>query len=153
MSETNIPRHSQRNAKDKIKETLFRDFGLDSNRYTPAGISTDRDDIDNDSRYHIKFLVGTLIRSCYGCGQPIRLPPHVPPPPYDIVICQKEYRTYTNKEGQLKLTLQPQNVHYHCRSQCMLRKHEDFDKNVRSPNSVTPNLTALHRYYIMDYQY
>ena len=117
-----------------------------------------RENIKSDIGYHIKFLVGTLIRSYYGCGRPFRRPPHAPPPPYDIVICQREYRTYTNIERQLKLTLQPQNVHYHCRWQCILRKHEVFDKKVRSPSSATPNLTALHRSnivsnFIMDYQY
>ena len=107
MSETNIPRHSQRNAKDKIKETLFRDFGLDSNRYTPAGIPTDRDDIDNDSRYHIKFLVGTLIRSCYGCGQPIRLPPHVPPPLMILLFARKSTELIPIKRDSLSLHYSP----------------------------------------------
>jgi hypothetical protein len=85
-----------------------------------------RENIKSDIGYHIKFLVGTLIRSYYGCGRPFRRPPHAPPPPYDIVICQKEYRTYTNIERQLKLTLQPQNVHYHCRWQCITALHRSY---------------------------
>ena len=110
LSKRNMPKHPQRNPNQRPrsnKRNPVGDFGVYSNRNTPAGIPTNREDIENDSRYHINFLVGILIRSCNGCVHPICLPPYVPPPPYDIVICQKEYRTYTNKVGQLKFTLQP----------------------------------------------
>ena len=40
---------------------------------------------------------------------------------------------YNNKDGQLiNLHVQPQNVHYHYRSQCILRNHEEFDKKIKS---------------------
>jgi len=101
---------------------------------------------------YLQFLVGNLICSCYGCWQSIRLPPHVPPPPYVIVtsIYQKEYRTCINKEGQPKLTLQPQNVHYHCWSQCILRKHEDFDNvSYTKPHRFTPFLSWCKLYHAL----
>ncbi|CAC5358534.1 unnamed protein product [Mytilus coruscus] len=69
--------------------------------------SASTEDLESDNGgYYIKFLIGTQIRSCYGCGQPIRLPPHIPPPPYGIVICQKEYRTFS-KDGQQTHTSAP----------------------------------------------
>jgi hypothetical protein len=42
------------------KRNPVGDFGVYSNRNTPAGIPTNREDIENDSRYHINFLVGIL---------------------------------------------------------------------------------------------
>ncbi|CAG2228451.1 unnamed protein product [Mytilus edulis] len=119
LSKVNMPKHPQRKPNQKPrsnKRKPTRDFGSKHSTVKQASME---DDNDNDG-YYLKYLIGTQIRSCYGCGQPIRLPPHVPPPPYDIVICQKEYRTF-NMDGQLKLTLQPQNVHYHCRIQCILK--------------------------------
>ncbi|CAG2238142.1 unnamed protein product [Mytilus edulis] len=113
LSKVNMPKHPQRKPNQKPrsnKRKPTRDFGSKHITVTHASMK----DLGNDyDGYYLKYLIGTQICSCYGCGQPIGLPPNIPPPPYDIVICQKEYRTF-NMDGQLKLTLQPQNVHYHC---------------------------------------
>ena len=69
---------------------------------------------DMESNYFLKFVTGTKIRVCYGCAKTIHVPPYAPAPPYDVVICRKEYRSYL-QDGVPKLTLTPQNVHYHLR--------------------------------------
>ena len=47
-----------------------------------AGREQRRDSCNNDDRltYKIKWLHGTRVRSCYGCGGYIRNPPKIPPP-------------------------------------------------------------------------
>ena len=132
LSKTNMPKHPRESitrGQYQIKEIL-----LETLSWMVTGMPTNCSRrYRSDSGYHIKFLVGTLIRSCYGCGLLIRLLPHVPPRPYIIVIYQEECRTYiTIRTDSLNLHVQPQNVHYHCRSQCILRNHEEFDKKVRS---------------------
>ena len=80
LSKINMPKHPQRKPNQRQrsnKRKPARDFG--SSLSTMPTASTEDLESDNDG-YYIKFLIGTQIRSCYGCGQPIRLPPHIPPP-------------------------------------------------------------------------
>ncbi|CAC5395347.1 unnamed protein product [Mytilus coruscus] len=90
LSKVNMPKHPQRKPNQKPrsnKRKPTRDFGSNPNTVPSASM----EDLESDNGGHqIQFLIGTHIRSYYDCGQPIRLPPHIPPPPYDIGICQKE---------------------------------------------------------------
>lgn len=152
LSRIDMPKNPQRKPNQKSrtsKRKSARDLGPISDTSTTFMPDEEPENTGTDG-YHLKFLIGTQIRSCYGCGQPIRIPPHVPQPPFDIVICQKEYRTYF-KDGQLKLTLQPQNVYYHCKAECVLKKRDDFNKKITSPKTVTTKLSAIHRAYLGAY--
>lgn len=150
LSKIDMPQKPQRKPNQKSrtsKRKPARDFGPITESVMSNLSHEEGSEKSGNVGYHLKFLMGTQIRSCYGCGQPIRIPPHVPQPPFDIVICQKEYRTYY-KDGELKLTLQPQNVYYHCKVGCVLQKHEDFDKNVVSHKNITERLSPIHRAYL-----
>lgn len=64
-------------------------------------------DTESDSGYR-KFLVGTLISSCYGSGLQYRIPPHVPAPHMILLFASKSAGTITinnNNDGQLKRML------------------------------------------------
>ena len=104
---------------------------------------------DMESNYFLKFVTGTKIRVCYGCAKAIRVPPYVPAPPYDVVICRKEYRSYL-QDGVPKLTLTPQNVHYHLRETCLKLKNPEFDKDtvIVCPPDVKERFQDVHRKYL-----
>ena len=84
---------------------------------------------EREDMYRIKFLRGTQIRICYGCGNAIRIPPDVPAPPHDVVLARKEFRSYLNNEGILKLTAQKQDVHYHLMKACVTKRNQQFKKD------------------------
>ena len=45
--------------------------------------------------FSLKHLHGTRIRTCYGCGNPIRTDlSYIPPPPHDVVVSYRERRYY-----------------------------------------------------------
>ena len=83
---------------------------------TPVGIPNDRKDIESGSGYH-KFLVGTLIARdmVVGCRFAFH---HMYQHHLMILLFARKnagiITIYNNNDGQLKLTLPPQNVHYHC---------------------------------------
>lgn len=61
------------------------------------------------------------------CGNAIRIPPEVPDPPHDIVLARREFRSYRNNEGLLKLTLEKQD--YHLIKACVKKRHRQFTKD------------------------
>ena len=87
-----------------------------------AGREQRRDGCNNDDRltYKIKWLHGTRVRSCYGCGGYIRNPPKIPPPPNNMVLVCKEYRSYPTAEG-LRMSVKKK-THYHVSAACILKK-------------------------------
>lgn len=111
---------------------------------------TASDNMENN--YFLKYLKGTKIRVCYGCSKAIRVPPFVPAPPYDVVICRKEYRAYSH-DGVTKLTLTPQNVHYHLRSSCIQMKNPEFDGNttIICPPDVFTCLEDIHKSFLKSF--
>lgn len=50
-------------------------------------LSKSRPSVENDY-FSLKPLEGTQVRTCYGCGEAIRVPPNIPPPPHDV--CGKQ---------------------------------------------------------------
>ncbi|KAJ7380797.1 hypothetical protein OS493_007179 [Desmophyllum pertusum] len=81
----------------------------------------------NDDNFCLKELAGTQVRVYYGCGQIIRIPPAVPPPPRDLCIVNKEYRVYKKADGSLKISNDRQNCHYHMNPRYVQLKHNDFN--------------------------
>ena len=99
----------------------------------------------NDANFSVKPLEVTQVRTCYGCGQSIRVPPAVPAPPHDLCLVNKEFRSYRAQDGSLKVSNTPQNCHYHLRHSCVQRKHANFlPTNVKIPECIRPNLTYTH---------
>lgn len=49
-----------------------------------------------------------------------------------------------------KLTLTPQNVHYHLRKACLTMKNPEFDEDtlIICPPDVGQQLTDVHKYYL-----
>ena len=82
----------------------------------------------NEPVFQLKHLKGTKIRSCYGCGNPIRKDvSYIPPPPHDIVVSYKERRYYRDPATQdLRLTQNDENTYYHCMLKCIQLKHPMF---------------------------
>ena len=76
--------------------------------------------------YTVKFLYGTMIRSCYGCQTALRPYPDIFPPPDDLVLRRKEFRCFCDSSGSLKITVDKQFGHYHLRRSCVLAKNKDF---------------------------
>ena len=99
----------------------------------------------SDDYFSLKALEGTQVRMCYGCGQAIRTPPYVPPPPHDLCVVNKEFRTYRKSDGLLKVSPERQNCHYHFRRKCIQKKHPDFLASaVGIPPEMKASLTAVH---------
>lgn len=98
-----------------------------------------------DDYFSLKSLEGTQVRMCYGCGQAIRVPPEVPPPPNDLCVVNKEFRSYRKPDGSLKVSIERQNCHYHLKRKCIQRRHKDFIPSaVRIPPHIRSNLTEVH---------
>ena len=78
--------------KEKTKNTCVQKKSpsvSESSRHAiSSGPSSKRLCMDKDS-YWLKFLSGTRVRMCNGCGNTIRVPPEVPPPPQ---YCARSHR-------------------------------------------------------------
>ena len=108
-------------------------------------LSASRSSASDDDYFSLKALEGTQVRMCYGCGQAIRVPPHVPPPPHDFCVVNKEYRSFKKPDGGLKVFLERQNCHYHLKQKCIEKKHPDFlPSAVKIPPQIKSRLTAVH---------
>lgn len=96
--------------------------------------------------FRLKFLSGTQIRCCYGCGNPIRSDTkHVPPPPHDIVVSYKERRYYRDAATQeLRLTPKEENTYYHFMLSCVHQKHPLFVGSMLEIGEIWPLLQPIH---------
>ena len=78
--------------------------------------------------FSLKWLPGTNVSRCYGCGMEITNPPTVGPD--DIIIVHRDFRSYREKEtGQERWTAEPQNIHFHLRLTCVQRRYPAFNGN------------------------
>lgn len=110
-----------------------------------ALMALSKSNVSNDDNFSLKDMSKTQVRTCYGCGKMIRTPPALPLPPHDLCIVRKEYRSFRNGEGELKVSDQPQNCHYHLRVSCIKKKHRDFVSSMLNiPDSLKFKLTAIH---------
>ena len=87
---------------------------------------------DAVEKYQLKWLKGTSVYVCYGCGKSMRSKPSdaqgivVPPTPFDLVLYRKELRMYKKPSGELTYSITPQNVHFHLKKACILKKNSNF---------------------------
>ena len=93
--------------------------------WSPQPQSTNGTDV---AVFGLKYLEGTRIRSCYGCGSPIRTDTsYLPSPPHDIVISYRERRYYRDPSTkEMRLSQQDENTYYHCMLKCVQLKHPLF---------------------------
>ena len=78
--------------------------------------------------FHLKWLEGSRVTTCYGCGNKIRASIHdpVPPDPYDVVIGRKQIRAYTPRGSTgLRFSVKPENVFFHLKNSCIAAKCSD----------------------------
>ena len=79
----------------------------------------------NNSSFQLKWVAGTKVTRCYGCGGDIQNPPLGAPE--DIVIVYRDIRRYRDRyTGQLHCTDTPQNVHFHLRIACVRARYPHF---------------------------
>ena len=81
--------------------------------------------------FHLKWLAGTKVTRCYGCGGDIQNPPLDVPD--DLVIVYRDIRQYRDRyTGQLHCSDAPQNVHFHLRIACVRARYPHFTGNCLS---------------------
>ena len=77
------------------------------------------------SSFGLKWVMGTTVSRCYGCGGEILNPPQAVPD--DLVIVHKDIRQYRDQNtGQIQFTREPQNVHFHLYQNAI--SHVIFDR-------------------------
>ena len=75
--------------------------------------------------FTLKWLYGTTVRVCYGCGKRIPNPPESLPD--DIIIVCRDIRQFRDREtGQLRCTTHSENIHFHLRFVCISTKYPNF---------------------------
>lgn len=73
----------------------------------------------------LKWLVGTKVSRCYGCGGGIQNPPLNCPD--DLVVMYRDIRQFRDRvTGQLTASAEPQNVHFHLRLACVQARYPHF---------------------------
>lgn len=81
-----------------------------------------------EQKFMLKWLPGTTVARCYGCGWEIVNPPIAAPD--DFVIVYKDHRGYRDRQtGQMQFTPERQNVHFHLRISCILSRYPMFDSS------------------------
>ena len=105
-----------------------------------------------NEEYQLKWLKGTSVYVCYGCGQRMRPKPSeksgrdvVPPPPFDVVLYRKELRFYKKPSGELTFSFTPQNVYYHLKKACLQKKNSNFSvEDISIGEAFQASLTTVH---------
>ena len=71
--------------------------------------------------FYLKWLSGSRVTTCYGCGKKIRAGIHdpVPPDPYNVVTTRKQICAYTPRGSVgLRFSFKPENKFFHLRNFC-----------------------------------
>ena len=82
----------------------------------------------NHSAFRLKWVMGTSVTRCYGCGGEIQNPPQTVPD--DLIVVYRDIREYRDRDtGQLQYTRGPVNLHFHLRSACIRIRYPHFTGN------------------------
>ena len=91
----------------------------------------------NGSTFLVKWLMGTRVSRCYGCGGVIQNPPLNCPD--DLIVVYRDIRQFRHRiTGQLTTSTEPQNVHFHLHLACVRARYPHF-----VPNSLTSHPILL----------
>ena len=75
--------------------------------------------------FALKWVNGTTVTRCYGCGMEIPNPPKIPLE--ELVIGSRDYREYRHRlTSQIQYSSHIQNVHFHLRLSCVLARCNNF---------------------------
>lgn len=105
---------------------------------------------DKPEPYYLRWLEGSKVTTCYGCGSKFRNSMSDPSPsePYDVVLCRKQVRAYTPR-GTLgwHFTLKPENVFFHLKRSCVQMKNSEGESAASLVLSDTDkeNLKISHK--------
>lgn len=92
-------------------------------------------------RFNLKWVPGTRVSKCYGCGNKIENPPQALPD--DLIIVYRAVREYRDRiTGQLQTSTSAQNVHFHLRAACVSKRYPDFHPGLLD---VQPHFIRLLR--------
>ena len=79
-------------------------------------------------KFSLKFVFGTTVSRCYGCGGQIHNPPNLPQE--EIVLVCRDFREYRDRStGQKNCTDYPVNVHFHMKAACVFARYRAFCTN------------------------
>ena len=100
--------------------------------------------------FSLKWLPGTTVSRCYGCGMEIMNPPTAGPD--DLIIVHRDFRCYREREtGQERWTTQPQNIHFHLRIACVQRRYPGFSGSYLAiPRAFMNHLRQEHFQRLFD---
>jgi len=96
----------------------------------------------------LKWVSGTKVSKYYGCygygcNDNIANPPRVKEE--DLIIVYRDFRQYRNQAGQLTVTPDVQNIHFHLNTNCVRKRYPNFSGiNVVVPNDFMPLLMQEH---------
>ena len=89
--------------------------------------------------FQLKWVQGTTVKKCYGCGGDIQNPSVQRLD--DLVVVCRDFRQYRDRmTGQLTRSTTTQNVHFHLRWQCILTQYPRFHSGLLV---ISPAFQAL----------
>ena len=109
-----------------------RETASDLQSSTSTDTSGSHEPKSSQRLYTCTWIKDTIAYMCYGCDYPLTPKPTgkpsdvLPPAPFDVILCCKELRMYKTKAGALTFSVQPQNVYYHLKKTCVLKKNKHF---------------------------
>lgn len=132
--------------KSRVRKTRNRGTSRNDDSYVDRRPYIESASVENEQRYHFKWLDKTTARVCYGCGGKLRSTDSpVPSPPFDMVVSTKEYRRWYDKSSQTtKITKKPEATHYHVNPTCVSSKNAAFKA------SLHLSITAEDRQRMLD---
>ena len=130
-----------------LEEQIAVDVEVQPRIYPPASEAVQR------NPFVIKFLQAN-VKVCAGCPRPnnsFRANEVEPLPPYNIVICHKEIRTW-KENGEIRQSPTLQNTYYHADMSCIRKNNPDFvNSMIVIPTSVKKELKPEHKIYLHQY--
>ena len=95
--------------------------------------------------FALKWVNGTTVIKCYGCGMEIPNPPKIPLK--EIVIVSRDYQKYRHRlTDQIQYSSNIKNVHFHLSVCCVLARCYDFvPDNVVIPTDFSLYLSNEHK--------
>lgn len=126
-TEHNLPRHSSVVAPQQMFLPASMEMHQMQNtlaqRFQPQPVSVNVAKPNNF--FGLKWVAGTTVSRCYGCNGVIKNPPESIPD--DLIVVYRDIRQFRDRNtGQLRVTAEPQNVHFHLRASCIKTKYPSF---------------------------